>query len=152
MVGIFSRISGGWGHRRSQSAMDARNTLSPNMDEGSSVPAAVSHGFEATVEFKPVEHPSEPLVCDQPVTCPLPEPSILNDRRIWKERRTSATAHAKADLPVVKDGSHLQSQDGRANPTPNPAKRLISPTLSAPEHNIITLLDECNTSEDHAIN
>lgn len=48
------------------------------MEEGSSVPAAVSHGFEATVEFKPVEHPSEPLVCDQPVTCPLPEPSILN--------------------------------------------------------------------------
>ncbi|RWW36208.1 hypothetical protein BHE74_00058787 [Ensete ventricosum] len=122
------------------------------MEEGSSAPAAVSHGFEATVEFKPVEHPSEPLVCDQPITCPLPEPSILNDGRIWKERRTSATARVKADLPVVKDGSHLQSQDGRANPTPNPAKRLISPTLSAPENNIITLLEECNTSEDHAIN
>jgi hypothetical protein len=34
------------------------------------------------VEFKPVEHPVEPLDHDRPIQCPLPEPSILNVRSI----------------------------------------------------------------------
>ena len=43
------------------------------------VAAAVApHGIEVAVEFKPVEHPTEPLDNDRPVQCPLPEPSILN--------------------------------------------------------------------------
>lgn len=41
---------------------------------------ATSHGIEVAVEFKPVEHPVEPLDNDRPVQCPLPEPSILNVR------------------------------------------------------------------------
>lgn len=40
--------------------------------------AASSHGIEVAVEFKPVEHPNEPLDNDSPIQCPLPEPSILN--------------------------------------------------------------------------
>lgn len=40
--------------------------------------AAATHGIEVAVEFKPVEHPTEPLDNDQPIQCPLPEPSILN--------------------------------------------------------------------------
>lgn len=38
----------------------------------------VTHGIEVAVEFKPVERPAEPLDYDQPIQCPLPEPSILN--------------------------------------------------------------------------
>lgn len=30
------------------------------------------------VEFKPIDHPTEPRDNDQPVRCPMPEPSILN--------------------------------------------------------------------------
>lgn len=41
---------------------------------------ATSHGIEVAVEFKPVEHPIEPLDSDTPVQCPLPEPSILHVR------------------------------------------------------------------------
>ncbi|XP_042442048.1 uncharacterized protein LOC122027201 [Zingiber officinale] len=149
MVGIFSRISGGWGHRRAQSATDVRTSSAPIIEEVSAVHTAVNHGFEEAVEFKPVEHPSEPIVYDQPVACPLPEPSIINDGRIWKERRTSITGRAKADLPVVKDASCLESRDG-TKPMPNPAKRHISSSLSAPEHSIISLLEECNTSQDQA--
>ncbi|KAL5578798.1 hypothetical protein UlMin_011240 [Ulmus minor] len=37
-----------------------------------------SHEIEVTVEFKPIEHPNEPLDNDRPIQCPLPEPSILN--------------------------------------------------------------------------
>ncbi|WOK92727.1 hypothetical protein Cni_G01418 [Canna indica] len=146
MVGIFSRISGGWGHRRAQSAIDVRTTSPPSMEEVSSA-HVVSHGFEEAVEFKPVEHPTEPLVHDQPITCPLPEPSIINDGRIWKERRTSVPGRPRSDLPVVKDASCLQG----AKPGPNPAKRQIASSLSAPEHSIISLLEECNSSQDHAL-
>lgn len=39
---------------------------------------SVPHGIEIATEFKPVDRPSEPLDQDQPVQCPLPEPSILN--------------------------------------------------------------------------
>ncbi|KAG6469019.1 uncharacterized protein LOC122033592 [Zingiber officinale] len=147
MVGIFSRGSGGWGHNRTQSAIDVRTSSTPNIEEVSSVHAAVRHGFEEAVEFKPVEHPSEPMVYDQPITCPLPEPSIINDGRIWKQRRTSAARRGKADLPVVKDASGLESRDG-SKPTPNPAKLHISSSLSAPEYSIISLLEECNSFQD----
>lgn len=40
--------------------------------------SAAPHGIEISTEFKPVERPSEPLDNDQPVQCPVPEPSILN--------------------------------------------------------------------------
>ena len=57
-------------------------TLAPNISTGESDPAAVPaespHGIEVGVEFKPVEHPVEPLNLDEPVKCPLPEPSILH--------------------------------------------------------------------------
>ncbi|CAI9091724.1 OLC1v1026824C1 [Oldenlandia corymbosa var. corymbosa] len=39
--------------------------------------SATAHGIEVEVEFKPVEHPIEPLDNDRPIQCPLPEPSIL---------------------------------------------------------------------------
>lgn len=37
-----------------------------------------AHGIEVAIEFKPLEHPPEPLDNDRPIQCPLPEPSILN--------------------------------------------------------------------------
>ena len=54
--------------------------LPPNPENTgvSATPAAVSHGIEVAVEFKPVEHPIEPHDNDKPIQCPLPEPSILN--------------------------------------------------------------------------
>ena len=41
-------------------------------------PSYAAHGIETSVEFKLVEHPTEPIDYDQPVKCPPPEPSILN--------------------------------------------------------------------------
>ncbi|KAK1283828.1 hypothetical protein QJS10_CPB21g00576 [Acorus calamus] len=79
MVGLFSRFSasGRTGHRRSQSSLDAIGSAA------AAAPAeaadAPPHGTEVAAEFKPVEHPIEPLDCDEPVKCPLPEPSILNE-------------------------------------------------------------------------
>eukprot|EP00257_Ricinus_communis_P016356 XP_015574513.1 uncharacterized protein LOC8278526 isoform X1 [Ricinus communis] len=120
MVGIFSRFSvGRAGHRRSQSALDEREVLPPNEDvaRAATVTAAAPHGIGVAVEFKPVEHPIEPLDSDQPIQCPLPEPSILNDGRIWKER-VSATVRRRGDLPVMKEGGSLESESASIKPRP----------------------------------
>ncbi|KAG6596706.1 26S proteasome non-ATPase regulatory subunit 13-like A, partial [Cucurbita argyrosperma subsp. sororia] len=105
MVGIFSRFSSSrTGHRRARSALDGREGL-PSIPETTGVSdttaAAASHGIEVAVEFKPVEHPIEPLDNDRPIQCPLPEPSILNDGRIWKERVSSL--RRMPDMPVMKE-------------------------------------------------
>ncbi|XP_010261605.1 PREDICTED: uncharacterized protein LOC104600387 [Nelumbo nucifera] len=149
MVGLFSRLSGSRNsHRRTQSSVDQREVLPPNAEAaGVASSAAAAHGIEVAVEFKPVEHPIEPLNNDRPVKCPLPEPSILNDGRIWKER-VSANVWRKADLPVMKEGSHLEPKVAGRKQRPPQSNRTILPSLSAPEHNIIQLLEECNASVD----
>uniref|UniRef100_A0A5B6YUS1 Uncharacterized protein n=1 Tax=Davidia involucrata TaxID=16924 RepID=A0A5B6YUS1_DAVIN len=151
MVGIFSRFSARrTGHRRAQSAIDEREILPPNSEAtGAAIVAgtalAAAHGIEVAVQFKPVEHPTEPLDNDRPIQCPLPEPSILNDGRIWKER-VSAGTRRMADLPVMREGeTPIESEAAGTKPRP-PSNRLILPSISAPEHNFLKLLEECNAS------
>ncbi|XVE65363.1 hypothetical protein DITRI_Ditri07aG0174800 [Diplodiscus trichospermus] len=122
--------------------------MPPNPDVAASATAATAsaHGIEVAVEFKPVEHPVEPLDNDRPIQCPLPEPSILNDGRIWKER-VSASVRRRAELPLMKDGGTLESEaTGKKPPRPTQSNRMILPSLSAPEHNLLNLLEECNAS------
>ncbi|CAI0470907.1 unnamed protein product [Linum tenue] len=154
MVGIFSRLSvGRASHRRTQSALqDDREALPPSTELAGSeaVASAVApHGIQVTVEFKPVEHPIEPLDNDQPIQCPVPEPSILNDGRIWKER-VSATVRRRNDLPVMREdggGTPEPESAGPRRPPPmRSSNRLILPSVSAPEHNLLKLLEECNAS------
>ncbi|KAK9275142.1 hypothetical protein L1049_022401 [Liquidambar formosana] len=149
MVGIFSRFSvSRTSHRRTQSALDEREVLPSNPEAtgaATTVATPAAHGIEIAVEFKPVEHPTEPPDNDRPVQCPLPEPSILNDGRFWKER-VSASIQRRADLPVMKEGGSLESESGGPKPRPPHSNRLILPSLSAPEHNLLNLLEECNAS------
>lgn len=51
----------------------------------------------------------------------------------------------RADLPVMKGGA-LESEAVGTKPPPNRPNRLILPSLSAPEHNLLKLLEECNAS------
>ncbi|OVA02836.1 hypothetical protein BVC80_9095g27 [Macleaya cordata] len=146
MVGIFSRFSVGrvtGHHRRTQSALDERRALPQNPEvAGATVAAAAAaHGIEVAIEFKPVEHPIEPLDNDRPVKCPLPEPSILNDGRLWKER-ISASTQSRNTLP----GISLDSEATGTRSRSSHSNRLILPSLSAPEHNLVNLLEECNAS------
>ncbi|XP_068651465.1 uncharacterized protein [Aristolochia californica] len=145
MVSLFSRFSGSrTSHRRSQSAIDEREAGAVPSDivaEGSARIIA-THPIEVAVEFKPIEHPIEPLDSDQPVQCPLPDPSILNDGRIWKER-LSANVRRTDDLPVVEADSQLDSVGG-SRPKPKSNRLVLPSSISAPEHNIIALLEECN--------
>ncbi|XP_076948904.1 uncharacterized protein LOC143621337 [Bidens hawaiensis] len=149
MVGLFSRfsVSRNNGHRRSQSALDEREVVSTDAVpiEPTSVTGVMSsahHGIEIAVEFKPVEHPTEPVDIDQPIQCPLPEPSILNDGRIWKER-VSAGAQRRVDLPIMQEeaGGPPGPETPRTKSRPR-TNRMILPSISAPEHNILRLLEE----------
>ncbi|CAL5359483.1 unnamed protein product [Camellia sinensis] len=153
MVGIFSRFSVNRNiHRRTQSAIDEREVLSPNSEAPDAATVitgaalAAAHGIEVAVEFKPLEHPTEPLDNDRSILCPLPEPSILNDGRIWKERVSAGTGvRRRADLPVMQEGTPMESESVGPKPR-RPSNRMILPSISAPEHNILQLLEECNAS------
>lgn len=59
---------------------------------------------------------------------------------------SSAGARVRADLPVVKEGSHLESGASGTKPLSVQPRRVILPSVSAPEHNLITLLEECNAA------
>ncbi|XP_068660958.1 uncharacterized protein [Aristolochia californica] len=121
---------------------DASTEAPPNTEiEGSvSVTTATNYRVALAVEFKPVEHPVEPFNTDQPVTCPLPEPSILNDGRIWKER-LSATTRNGSNLHVMKEGSAVEPE-GTAGAKLRASRVLLPSSISAPEHNIRALLEE----------
>ncbi|GAA0149808.1 hypothetical protein LIER_08893 [Lithospermum erythrorhizon] len=142
MVGMFSKFFVGKnGHRRTQSAVDGREALHPNTEvEGAASVRGLAntHGIEIAVEFKPVEHPTEPSDNDRPLQCPLPEPSILNDGRIWKERVSGGLGN-RDDLAVIQEGAPALPAEPEA-PTTRP--RAILPSVSAPEHNILKMLEE----------
>lgn len=46
----------------------------------------------------------------------------------------------------MKEGGTLESEDAGARPRTSRSNRMILPSVSAPEHNILKLLDECNAS------
>ncbi|KAL9350263.1 hypothetical protein Peur_057518 [Populus x canadensis] len=52
----------------------------------------------------------------------------------------------RGDLPVVKEGGALESESVESRPRPNQSIRLILPSISALEHNLLKLLEECNAS------
>ncbi|KAL8150509.1 hypothetical protein V2J09_020317 [Rumex salicifolius] len=143
MVGIFSKFSAiRSGHRRAQSAIEERVVMPPNLDanDANNVAASVtSHGIQVAIEFKPMEHPFEPLDSDEPVHCPLPEPSILNDGRVWKERVSAASMRRRTDssLTTADSDGILRTKTDRL-----PSNNTISHSQSAPEHNFLDLLEE----------
>ncbi|KAL0324157.1 UNVERIFIED_CONTAM: hypothetical protein Scaly_2382800 [Sesamum calycinum] len=146
MVGIFSRFSVRGSHRRTQSALEV---LPPSTEATATTglaaaASAATHGIEIAVEFKPVERPTEPLD-NQPIQCPLPEPSILNDGRIWKER-VSSGVQRRADMPIMQEQTPAAEPETIGRKPQPPTNRVILPSISAPEHNILKLLEECNAS------
>ncbi|KAF5959257.1 hypothetical protein HYC85_000466 [Camellia sinensis] len=66
--------------------------------------------------------------------------------RIWKERVSAGTrVQRRAYLPVMQEGIPMESESVGPKPR-RPSNRMILPSISAPEHNILQLLEECNAS------
>jgi len=59
---------------------------------------------------------------------------------------SSVGTRVRTDLPVVKEGSQLESDSSSARSRSAVPRRAILPSVSAPEHNILALLDECDVS------
>ncbi|CAN6478911.1 unnamed protein product [Victoria cruziana] len=149
MVGIFSRISG---HRtsaqhRPHSSLEDKERTAPDGEMVVLVPSFSGvRAMQLGVEFKPIDHPTEPRDNDQPVRCPMPEPSILNDGRIWKERFAEGMRR-KNDIQVMKEDTETAehpTQAVRKRHQTNPRDHVILPSFSAPEQHIIKMLQESN--------
>ncbi|BBN17024.1 hypothetical protein MPTK1_7g11340 [Marchantia polymorpha subsp. ruderalis] len=92
-----------------------------------------TNGVGHCEEFSPVEHPLEPPDIDKPVRCPPPEPCIVHDGRIWKER----VAIARRRMDMVKDKDGVPGRRRKALSS----EHVILPSLSAPEHVILKYLE-----------
>ena len=54
-----------------------------------------------------------------------------------------SSARVRTDLPVVQEGLQLESDRSSTRSRSAVPRRAILPSISAPEHNIRALLDEC---------
>lgn len=96
-----------------------------------------NHGVEPAEEFLPIEHPKEPPENDQPVRCPQPEPCIIHDGQIWKER-LQLSMKRRGDLPFIRE-NEVQGVHRRRRTLSS--ERLMFPSASAPEGSITKLLE-----------
>jgi len=63
---------------------------------------------------------------------------------------SSVSARVRTDLPVVQEGSQLESDSGSTRSRSAVPRRAILPSISAPEHNIRALLDEFDVPVSHS--
>eukprot|EP00249_Psilotum_nudum_P006245 c19580_g1_i2 orf=137-487(+) len=103
MVGMFPRFHG------SKSILGYRFLSPPDekrvsADSKEAPISQVTYGGEPNDEVMPVEQPIQPSEKDQPVRCPLPEPCIIHDGRIWKER-IQLNVKRRGDNPFGDSGS-----------------------------------------------
>ncbi|KAF5949928.1 hypothetical protein HYC85_011921 [Camellia sinensis] len=145
MVGIFSRLSL---YMRSHPAtslllLDKKETLIPAVvDESRETRNRGSmdlcqNGVECNTEFGPVEHPIEPPDEDQPVKCPMPDSSVMNDGRMQEERFCDSL-WKRTDLSAVmnKEGMVVVA----AEPPPARAVRKRHHTSTQGDHTLTPLL------------
>ncbi|KAJ7547181.1 hypothetical protein O6H91_08G073100 [Diphasiastrum complanatum] len=124
MVGTCLRLpSGRFGRQRS---VEKKQTYG-FVKEASSAPT--SSIVDPVEEILSVEHPMEPPDDNKPIRCPLPEPCIVHDGRIWKER--AATNSLLRENSVPTNHQYRKLSNGS----------FIHPSSSAPERTLITLLE-----------
>ncbi|MCO5551042.1 hypothetical protein L7F22_004538 [Adiantum nelumboides] len=100
MVGIFSRLSA-----TKSVGLFSHGSLEEKEEHCNVKDMAglhVQHGIEPPEEFMPIEHPLEPMENDQPIRCPQPEPCIIHDGRILKERLRLSMQRCR-ELPFVQE-------------------------------------------------
>ncbi|KAG0486756.1 hypothetical protein HPP92_008851 [Vanilla planifolia] len=152
MAGFFSRLSGGKiGLQTTQNTAFTTEESPKDIEIGKAMTTIGHHGIE-DLEFRPIEHPIEPINYDQPIICPLLESSILKDGRICKKKMSSSSAQMRGSLSDVKEGTHFEGKESnRRRHKSAPTSSSIVSSISTPGNDFVELLDECTVEEDRNI-
>jgi hypothetical protein len=97
--------------------------------------SALLNGVKHVEEFSPLPHPLEQTDIDRPVHCPAPEPCIVHDRKVWKQR-VVAIARRRAEIArAMAVTDHIEyyssTQHRRRRSRSRESSQLLS--LTAPE-------------------
>ncbi|KAG0578023.1 hypothetical protein M758_5G191300 [Ceratodon purpureus] len=110
-------------------------------------PSAGLHGVPLLESFEAVDHPAEPSEKDQPVRCPPPEDSIVQDGQVWRERvarslrRQIERFNTWQEGDVVGRSEIIMSNSGRPDHS-NLREKNLFVAHSAPEFAVSRLLEE----------
>jgi hypothetical protein len=93
------------------------------------------NGVKHVEEFSPLPHPLEQTDIDRPVHCPAPEPCIVHDGKVWKQR-VVAIARRRAEIArAMAVTDHIEyyssTQHRRRHSRSRESSQL--PSLTAPE-------------------
>ncbi|XXG39307.1 hypothetical protein AAC387_Pa01g0303 [Persea americana] len=106
-AGIFSRLSSYKIFH--PSPLNKKELLIPKGDEVADTGDDLV--MEFNVEFKPIDHPLEPLDEDRPVKCPLQNSSVLNNGEARMKRSASARISRKRpELRVLNEGAEVSTK------------------------------------------
>lgn len=139
MVGVFAKSPS----RRSASRRP-KSFLEERVGSKSRIsPAASLQGDKPFDCFQPIELPEVPVEHDQPVECPMPEPSIMEDGILWRtrileslRRRNDIVTATKEHECVLRGGSiPSRRTQGRSMET------FLLEAHSAPEFEVRKLLE-----------
>ncbi|EFJ05547.1 hypothetical protein SELMODRAFT_272325 [Selaginella moellendorffii] len=145
MVGVFTRIARGvsgdhHNHFPQGTETKAHTVLAVTLKDAI---GAARLDLGVMEEFAPVEHPLEPPDHDKPVRCPPPEPCIVHDGRIWKER----AARRRAEYPIARETSLPTSYQRRQKLEHS---NFLLPSFSAPEKHLLKMIEHAAAAKPSA--
>jgi len=92
---FFSQSNGTMTHHKVNGVDNVTNFASLN---GHDNPQGLSY----------IAHPMEPHDIDRPVRCPPPEPCIMHDGRMWKDRLLASSRRRSDFSGLIKDIDHIE--------------------------------------------
>ncbi|KAH0469636.1 hypothetical protein IEQ34_001194 [Dendrobium chrysotoxum] len=97
---------------------------------------------EYDAEFKPIEHPMEPLEEDQPVKCPMPDSSLLNEgKNTLKEPLGDEFLSMEEPLQDNEESIPLQADRKRHHKIHQDSS--IQPPFWGSQYNIFQVFQQC---------
>lgn len=134
-MGVFAKSPGGRSAtRRSKHFLEGSKRISP---------AAALQTDTPFDSFEAAEQPEEPSEIDQPIACPAPEPSIMEDGILWRARILASLQRRNDILTATKERETVFR--GGSFPNRRTQSRSMENFLfvahSAPEYEVRKLLE-----------
>jgi len=136
-VGVFPKSPG----RRAATTRRSKHFLEDRVGSKRISPAAALQSDKLFDSFGPAEVPEEPFEIDQPISCPVPEPSIMEDGILWRARILASLQRRNDILTAAKEpvfrGGSFQSRRTQTRLQEN----FLFVAHSAPEYEMRKLLE-----------